>query len=124
MAAYPGNAALQNNLAVLRELAGDLQGAETIVRGARKHEPSLPQLSKNLGDLAYRAARYDEAWEAYSRAVELAPDLGDDVYFKLGNIAYKRTDRELAAQLWRKALEINPKHELVRANLDTLSALS
>ena len=124
VAAYPGNAALQNNLAVLRELAGDLQGAETIVRGARKHEPSLPQLSKNLGDLAYRAARYDEAWEAYSRAVELAPDLGDDVYFKLGNIAYKRTDRELAAQLWRKALEINPKHELVRANLDTLSALS
>ena len=124
VAAYPGNAALQNNLAVLRELAGDLQGAETIVRGARKHEPSLPQLSKNLGDLAYRAARYDEAWEAYSRAVELAPDLGDDVYFKLGNIAYKRTDRELAAQLWRKALEINPKHELVRANLDTLSALA
>jgi hypothetical protein len=26
--------------------------------------------------------------------------------------------------LWRKALEINPKHELVKANLDTLSALS
>jgi len=50
--------------------------------------------------------------------------LGDDVYFKLGNIAYKRNSRELAAQLWRKALEINPKHELVRANLDTLSALS
>src|SRR5439155_652232 len=58
VAAYPEHAALQNNLAVLRELAGDLQGAETIVRGARKHEPSLPQLSKNLGDLAYRAARY------------------------------------------------------------------
>src|SRR5256885_12594756 len=37
--------------------------------------------------------------------------LGDDVYFKLGNIAYKRNDRELAAQLWRQALEINPKHE-------------
>src|SRR5213594_3826381 len=40
VAAYPEHAALQNNLAVLRELAGDLQGAETIVRGARKHEPS------------------------------------------------------------------------------------
>jgi len=122
--AYPSHAALQNNLAVLKELAGDLQGAEDLIRTARKNEPSLPQLSKNLGDLAYRAARYDEAWDAYNRAVELAPDLGDDVYFKLGNIAYKRNDRELAAQLWRKALEINPKHELVKANLDTLSALS
>src|SRR5207249_2070348 len=122
--AYPSHAALQNNLAVLRELAGDLPSAEDLIRAARKNEPSLPQLSKNLGDLAYRGSRYDEAWEAYSRAIELAPELGDDVYFKLGNIAYKRNDRELAAQLWRKALEINPKHELVKANLDTLSALS
>jgi len=123
-AAYPMHAVLLNNLAVLKELAGDLEAAEELVRTARKNEPSLPQLSKNLADLAYRGSRYDEAWDAYSRAVELAPDLGDDVYFKLGNIAYKRNDRELAAQLWRKALEINPKHELVKANLDTLSALS
>jgi len=122
--AYPSHAILQNNLAVLKELGGDLAAAEELVRGARKNEPSMPQLSKNLGDLAYRASRYDEAWEVYNRAVELAPDLGDDVYFKLGNIAYKRNDRELAAQLWRKALELNPKHELVKANLDTLSALS
>src|SRR6266566_3364224 len=104
--------------------AGEFELAEELVRDARKNEPSLPQLSKNLGDLAYRGSRYDEAWDAFNRAVELAPDLGDDVYFKLGNIAYKRNDRELAAQLWRKALEINPKHELVKANLDTLSALS
>jgi tetratricopeptide (TPR) repeat protein len=122
--AFPSHAVLQNNLAVLLELSGDLAAAEELVRGARRNEPSLPQLSKNLGDLAYRASRYEEAWDAYSRAVELAPDLGDDVYFKLGNIAYKRNDRELAAQLWRKALELNPKHELVKANLDTLSALS
>src|SRR6266581_3644828 len=122
--AYPTHAVLLNNLAVLKELAGDLEAAEELVRTARKNEPSLPQLSKNLADLAYRGSRYDEAWDAYSRAVELAPDLGDDVYFKLGNIAYKRNDRELAAQLWRKALELNPKHELVKANLDTLSALS
>ena len=122
--AYPSHAPLANNLAVLKELAGDLATAEELVRDARTNEPSLPQLSKNLGDLAYRGSRYDEAWDAYNRAVELAPDLGDDVYFKLGNIAYKRNERELASQLWRKALEINPKHELVKANLDTLSALS
>jgi tetratricopeptide (TPR) repeat protein len=73
--------------------------------------------------LAYRASRYDDAWNAYRRAVELVPDLGDDVYFKMGNIAYKRNERELATQLWRKALELNPGHELVKANLATLSAL-
>jgi len=48
----------------------------------------------------------------------------DDVYFKLGNIAYKRNERERASELWHRALELNPKHELVKANLDTLSTLS
>jgi Flp pilus assembly protein TadD len=123
-AAHPSSAILRNNLAVLHELGGDLTDAESLVRAALKDEPSQPQLSKNLGDLCYRASRYDEAWDAYSRAIDLAPDLGDDVYFKLGNIAYKRNDRELASQLWRRALELNPNHELVKSNLDTLSALS
>src|ERR1041384_2539656 len=123
IAAYPASAVLRNNLGVLRELSGDLKGAEELVRAALKDEPSQPQLSKNLGDLAYRASRYDDAWDVYRRVVELAPDLGDDVYFKLGNIAYKRNERELAAQLWRRALELNPNHELVRTNLETLSQL-
>jgi tetratricopeptide (TPR) repeat protein len=122
--AHPQNGVLRNNLAVLHELAGELPKAEELARAALQDEPSLPQLSKNLGDLAYRASRYDEAWSLYQRAIELAPELGDDVYFKLGNIAYKRNDRDRASELWRRALELNPKHELVKANLDTLSALS
>jgi tetratricopeptide (TPR) repeat protein len=124
VAAHPENAVLRNNLAVLRELAGDLPAAEELTKAARQDEPSLPQLSKNLGDLAYRAARYDEAWDAYQRAIELAPDLGEDAYFKLGNIAYKRNDREQAVSLWRRALELNPNHELVKSNLETLAGLT
>ncbi len=121
--AHPQHGVLRNNLAVLLELAGQLTEAEALARAALKDEPSLPQLSKNLGDLAYRASRYEEAWDLYQRAIELAPELGDDVYFKLGNIAYKRNEREQASELWRRALELNPKHELVKANLDTLSTL-
>src|SRR5216683_331346 len=122
--AYPQNGVLRNNLVVLHELAGELPKAEELARAALHDEPSLPQLSKNLGDLAYRGSRYDEAWALYQRAIELSPELGDDVYFKLGNIAYKRNDRDQANALWRRALELNPKHELVKANLDTLSTLS
>src|SRR6059036_3097092 len=121
---YPQHGVLRNNLAVLHELSGALPQAEELARAALHDEPSLPQLSKNLGDLAYRGSRYDEAWALYQRAIELAPELGDDVYFKLGNIAYKRNDRGQANELWRRALELNPKHELVKANLDTLSTLS
>jgi tetratricopeptide (TPR) repeat protein len=115
---------LRNNRGALLEMMGDLTQAEDVLRAALADDPSLPQLSKNLGDLFYRAARYDDAWEAYQRAVKLNPKLGDDVYFKLGNIAYKRLDRESAAEFWRKTLELNPGHELARTNLETVSALT
>jgi tetratricopeptide (TPR) repeat protein len=119
-AAHPGSAVLRNNLAVLRELAGDIAGAETMLRAALVEDPSLPQISKNLADILYRSGRFDDAREAYDRAAKLAPDLGDDLYFKLGNIAYKRRDHDRARESWRRATELNPGHELARANLDML----
>ena len=119
-AAYPTSAVLGNNLAVLRELDGDAAGAETLLRAALAEDASLPQISKNLADLLYRNGRYDDAREAYERAAKLAPELGDDLYFKLGNIAYRRRDHERARESWRRATELNPGHELARANLEML----
>ncbi len=34
------------------------------------------------------------------------------------------SDREQAATCWKHALELNPGHELVKTNLETLSALT
>jgi tetratricopeptide (TPR) repeat protein len=117
---YPASAVLQNNLAVLLEQQGDAGAAEAALRAALGEDPSLPQISKNLADLLYRTGRYDEAREAYERAAKLAPELGDDLYFKLGNIAYKRRDKALARERWKRATELNPGHELARANLEML----
>src|SRR6185312_9053273 len=122
--AYPANPVLQNNLAVLLELSGDVAGAETALRAALAEDPSLPQISKNLADVLYRNGRYDEAREAYERAAKLAPDLGDDLYFKLGNLAYKRRDAARARASWQRATELNPGHQLARANLDMLERAS
>jgi tetratricopeptide (TPR) repeat protein len=120
VAEYPTNAVLQNNLAVLLELTGDMAGAEAGLRSALAEDPSLPQVSKNLADILYRNGRYDEAREAYERAAKLSPDLGDDLYFKLGNIAYKRRDKSVARESWSRAATLNPGHELARANLEML----
>jgi tetratricopeptide (TPR) repeat protein len=120
--AHPGSAPLRNNLAVLLELSGDLASAEMMLRTALAEDPTLAQVSKNLGDLLYRAGRYDDAFEAYERAAKLSPELGDDVYFKMGNIAFKRRDKERARVCWKRVTELNPGHQLARANLDTLDA--
>jgi tetratricopeptide (TPR) repeat protein len=119
-AAHPANPVLQNNLAVLLEQAGDVAAAEAALRAALAEDPSLPQVSKNLADILYRNGRYDDAREAYERAAKLAPELGDDLYFKLGNIAYKRRDKLQARESWSRAATLNPGHALARANLDML----
>ena len=118
--AYPANAVLRNNLAVLLEASGDLPAAEAELRAGLAEDPSLPQISKNLADLFYRAGRYDDAFEAYERAAKLDPELGDDLYFKLGNLAFKRGDHARARASWGRATELNPGHQLARANLDML----
>lgn len=120
VATYSNNPVLQNNLAVLLELSGDVQGAEAMLRAALTEDAALPQVSKNLADILYRNGRYDEAAEAYERAAKLNPELGDDLYFKLGNIAYKRRDHARARQSWAQAASLNPGHQLARANLEML----
>jgi tetratricopeptide (TPR) repeat protein len=124
VAAFPDHAVLRNNLAVLLEAAGDLAGAEAELRTALAEDPSLPQVFKNLADLCYRSGRYDEAFDGYERAAKLEPDLGDDLYFKLGNLAYKRRDPARAKASWQRATELNPGHQLARANLDMLDRAS
>ncbi|HVO36267.1 MAG TPA: DUF4388 domain-containing protein [Gemmatimonadales bacterium] len=121
---FPHNAPLRNNIAVLCERRGELDRSEQLLVAALEEEPSLPQLSKNLGDLCYRSGRPDEAQLAYQRAVKLAPRLGDDVYFKLGNLAFRDRRTEEAAAAWKEALALNPAHELARANLATLDHVS
>ncbi len=121
---HPGHPVLRNNLAVLLEMIGELEQAEQVLRESYLEGDEIPQMAKNLGDVWYRQGRYDEAREAYERAAELAPGLGDDLYFKLGNIAYRLNELERASTMWHKALELNPEHQLARTNLDTMSALA
>ncbi len=90
---------------------------EAHLRHALSEDPTIPQISKNLGDLLYRAGRWEEAEESYDRAAKLAPALGDDVHFKLGNLACRRGAMPLARKHWEQAIALNPDHALARANL-------
>ncbi|HTR77586.1 MAG TPA: DUF4388 domain-containing protein, partial [Gemmatimonadaceae bacterium] len=120
VAAHPRSAVLANNLAVVLERRGLFDEARQCIEHGIHEDNALPQLQKNLGDLHYRAGRYDEALEAYSRATKIRPDLGGDVYLKLGNIRLRRDEREAAVRSWERALELEPHNEIARGNLDSL----
>ncbi len=104
----PDHPVLRNNLAVLLEAHGEIARAESVLTGTLADEAAVPQVSKNVGDLAYRRARYDEAWDAYQRSIRIHPRLGTDVYYKLGDLALKRSCPDLARQYWQKAVELDP----------------
>ena len=118
--AYPRHPVLGNDLAVLHEATGDHAAAEALLRQTLADDPPLPQPYKNLGDLFYRSGRYDEAAALYERAAILEPALGDDLFFKLGNLAFRRRDGRRARECWERAVMLNPGHQLARANLDLL----
>jgi Flp pilus assembly protein TadD len=121
-AAHPAHPVLLQLHGVLLEAAGDLAGAERVLRDALQREPGIPQISKALGDVLYRVGRHDEAHAEYQRAATLAPTLGDDLHFKLGNIAFKQQNRVAARAAWQQALSINPAHAQARRNLAALDA--
>ena len=119
-AVHPHTAMLLNNLAAVLERSGAYDDARAMVERGIQEDAGVPQLHKNMGDLLYRAGRYDEALEAYLRATKVNPELGADVYLKLGNIRLRRRERDEAVRCWERALELDPDNAIVRTNLESV----
>ena len=120
IATHPHAAPLHNNLAVVQERRGYHPEALHAAERGVQEDAGVAQLHKNLGDCHYRAARYDDALESFQRAIKLNPTLGDDVYLKLGNIRFKRQEREEAVKCWEQALALDPGNAIVRTNLNAV----
>ncbi|MDQ8166086.1 MAG: tetratricopeptide repeat protein, partial [Gemmatimonadota bacterium] len=85
-------------------------------------DAGVAQLHKNVGDLHYRSGSFDEAFEAYLRAVKFNESLGSDVWLKLGNIRLRRRERSEAVTCWERALAIDPGNPIVKQNLEAARA--
>lgn len=118
--AHPHAAVLLNNLAAAHERRGNVADAAACADRGVHEDAGVPQLHKNVGDYHYRSGQYDDALEAYQRAIKLNPSLGKDVFLKLGNIRYRKQERQEAAKCWARALELDPGNEIIRSNLDAV----
>jgi tetratricopeptide (TPR) repeat protein len=121
VAAHPESPPLLLMAGLLAERDGDLDAAERAYAQVAELDPGIVQVHKNLGDIAFRRGAHEQALALYQRAVEKAPDLGDDVYAKLGTLYYRGRNRDGAIRCWRRSLELNPDNELVRNNLDIVA---
>lgn len=118
---YPESGPILVNTGQVLERRGDVEAAAALYKRATQGSAPLPQAHKSLGDQAYAHGDHEGAQAQYEKAVKLAPRLGDDVYLRLGTMAYRSNDRDVALLLWRRALDLNPYNEAVKANLEMLA---
>jgi tetratricopeptide (TPR) repeat protein len=118
---YPDCGPILVNAGAVLLRAGDAERASACFLRATKGTPPLPQAHKNLGNMALERGDVASARAHFERAIKLDPELGDDVYLKLGDIAYRESDPGFAQLLWRRALELNPENKVVRTNLESLA---
>ncbi|MBN2158652.1 MAG: tetratricopeptide repeat protein [Spirochaetes bacterium] len=106
----------ERNVKVLARIAeiyydkGELDNAYETYRKITVIEPTTENARiayLNMGNILDDAQRFDEAIDAYQKALAISPK-DDSVYYNMG-IAYKHADRpELAITAWKKGAELDP----------------
>jgi tetratricopeptide (TPR) repeat protein len=119
---YPESGPILVNTGTVLERLGEMSAAEALYKRAVAVTPTPAQAHKSLGDQAWARGDHEAARIQYEKAVKIAPRLGDDVFLRLGTLAYKDNDRDVARLLWQRAIELDPDNEAVRANLESLEA--
>jgi serine/threonine-protein kinase len=113
----PDNAAAHNRLGAAHLLTGDERAALADFRQAVRLGGSSPAYG-NIGLLEYRAGRYDEAAEAYERAVQQRPN--DPLMWRNMGDAYLRLRREADARAaYERGLEVTGRMLAVDARAAT-----
>jgi Ca-activated chloride channel homolog len=120
------------NTGIDRYNQGDFNGAAEKFREELKHDPASPAINFNLGDAAYRLQRYDEAFEAYAKAlVSSDPTLRQKAYYNAGNALFmqgnsaQNIEQQLSSYYdaryqYHQALDLNPGDEQAKKNLSLL----
>ena len=121
---HPSVGVLHANFAGLMLTRGALTAAAAAVERGMLHAANMAPFQKTVGDLAYRVARFDDAIEAYQRAVRLEPALGPDIYLKLGELRYQRGEVLEAQRCWQRVLELDPGNRQAQVSLDAIRRAS
>jgi tetratricopeptide (TPR) repeat protein len=98
--------------------SGQLAGAEVQARDLLRDFPDNLTLNEILAGILAGQGRFQEALQAYRKAIEIKPDHGE-AYFALGNILLYLGKPEEAMAPYGKVLDIMPGFAQAHANLGT-----
>jgi tetratricopeptide (TPR) repeat protein len=116
--ADPAFAVAQYALGQVHQALGNHWKANAQFRAATQLDPSYPEPYKSLGDLFLTATRpvYEQAIEAYDKAIQLRPFYAD-AHVGLGDARAAKGDVAGAIGAYTRALAYNPANARVHASL-------
>lgn len=108
-------------LGVVHQSLGNRWKAAAQFRASTQLDPTYPEPYKALGDLFLTAPRrlFDQAIEAYAKALEIRPFYAD-AYVGLGDAKAAKSDVDGAVAAYQKALSFNPINAKVHVSLGKL----
>jgi tetratricopeptide (TPR) repeat protein/TolB-like protein len=119
--ADPQFVAAQYALGAVHQTLGNRWKAAAQFRASTQLDPTYPEPYKALGDLFLTAPRrlFDQAVEAYMKALEIRPFYAD-AYVGLGDARAAKSDVDGAVAAYQKALDYNPVNAKVHVSLGKL----
>ena len=108
----------QYTLGVVHQSLGNRWKAAAQYRASTQLDPSYPEPYKALGDLFLAAPRrlFDQAVEAYNKAIELRPFYAE-AHVGLGDARAAKGETDAAVAAYQKALTFNPVNPRVHMSL-------
>jgi tetratricopeptide (TPR) repeat protein len=116
--ADPSFVVAQYSLGLVHQALGNRWKAAAQFRASTQLDPTYPEPYKALGDLFLAAPRrlYDQAVEAYGKAIELRPFYAD-AHVGLGDARAAKGEIDAAIAAYQKALTFNPLNPRVYMSL-------
>jgi tetratricopeptide (TPR) repeat protein len=117
----PQFVAAQFALGAVHQALGNRWKAAAQFRASTQLDPAYPEPYKSLGDLFLTAPRrlFDQAVEAYNKALEIRPFYAD-AYVGLGDARAAKGEVDAAVAAYQKALALNPVNARVHVSLGKL----
>jgi predicted O-linked N-acetylglucosamine transferase (SPINDLY family) len=116
----PGNAAIQNNLALALDGAGDAPRAIDTWREVLRAHPGHRQAIGNLIHVLCRQRQHEAAAGLFERNVRGMADIDASIWVDYGICKYRLLDYPVAEAAFRRALSLAPDDALILTNLGSV----
>lgn len=109
---------LKNNFAFrLATAKKDLELAQSIIEQAVSSSPGQSQYQDTYGWVYFQQGKYDKAKIQFEKAYEINEQ--DRLILEhLGDVEFKLGNKSKALEWWKKGLEIDPEHTLLKKKID------